>query len=187
MPGLMFDSEDVSVLTAVRLAGCRVATYADLMTRELQAALAGRLVVIDRGLGDPLAIATVADIEPGALTVAQGVSVMRQWLSEGRAGVTAYHDRSEWPAVNQQLGPTVVYHWVATLDGTANPLGEYPDVVQVLAAKSLGFAADLSVVWQDNWHPVPQYPTQAQIEAVVRLADTYAPGFADLMTAVKGL
>lgn len=155
MPGIMFDSDNTAVLVEDRFKGCRIATYADLLTSDLVRQLAGRLVVIDRGHGDPLGLATVADIEPGCLTVAEGADKIRQWTSEHRPGVTGYCDRSEWPEVKAAVADLHPWYWIATLDGTGNPDGEYPAVVQVLGQAQLGLPVDCSIVWDDRWHPMP--------------------------------
>lgn len=155
MPGLMFDSDQISVLTGPDCEGCRVATYADIVTPELISALGGRLVVIHRGLGDPHNVATVADIEDGALTPEQGSSLIRQWIGESRPSPTAYHDRAQWAAVTQALAGVRYHTWVSTLDGTLLPNNERPDVVQFASADGVGFHADCSMVWNDSWHPLP--------------------------------
>lgn len=155
MAAIMFDSDDPQALLTDHCRGCRVATYADLVTPDLVRQLAGRLVVIDRGQGDPLKLATVADIEQGLLTIEQGADLIAQWTSERRPDPTAYHDRAVWDQVSAACKPLEPWHWVATLDGTADPLGRYPGIVQVLDSAKLGFHADLSIVWDDRWHPVP--------------------------------
>lgn len=161
--GLMFDSDDVVVLASPEFAGCRIATYADLVNPKIYAAAEGRMKVIDRGLGDPHGLATIADIEPGCLTVDAGTARIRQWLSEGRSQPTAYHDRAEWAEVEAKLAGVSYFTWVATLDGTASPDGRRPDVVQILDASKVGLHADMSIVWNDRWHPLPAGPTPAQV------------------------
>lgn len=154
MASLMFDSDQPEVLLATGLLGVRVATYADLLTPALVKQFGPRLVVIDRGLGDPLGMATVADIEPGADSIARGAALLKQWVAQKRPTPTAYHDRADWPAVTAALAGTVVHHWVATLDGTASPDGQRPSVVQILGADKVGFHADLSIVWDESFHPL---------------------------------
>lgn len=161
--GLMFDSDDVVVLASAEFANCRIATYADLVNPKIYAAAEGRMKVIDRGLGDPHNLATIADIEPGCLTVDAGTARIRQWVSEGRQQPTAYHDRAEWAEVKAKLAGVSYFTWVATLDGTAAPDGIRPDVVQILDATKVGLHVDMSIVWNDHWHPLPAGPTLAQV------------------------
>ena len=154
MPGVLFDSDEPAVLLQASLAGCRVATYADLATAALVKELGPRCIWIDRGHGDPLGIATVVDIEPGLYTVANGVAKVLQMVAEKRPTPAVYHDRNDWAAVTAALHGASVRHWVATLDGTCLPLASRPAAVQILGAKQVGFHADLSIVWDDTWHPV---------------------------------
>lgn len=166
MPALMFDSDDVTVLAGPEFAGCRIATYADLVTPKMYEAAAGRMKVIDRGLGDPHGLATIADIEPGCLTVDAGAQKIRQWHQENRHQPTAYHDRNEWQAVTHALAGVPYFTWIATLDGTANPDGIRPDAVQIIGEAKIGLHVDMSVVWNDRWFPLPSGPTEAQVSQV---------------------
>lgn len=163
MVGVLFDSDEPAVLLQPFLAGCRVATYADLLNPTLVKEFGPRLIVIDRGHGDPLGLATVADIEPGLLSAAAGAAKVHQWISERRPTPAVYHDRNDWQAVSAALAGAPCRHWVATLDGTADPLGQRPAGVQILGADKLGFHADLSVVWDETWHPLA--PTLPAAEA----------------------
>lgn len=172
MPNVMFDSDEPAVLEQVALAGCRVATYADLATPDLVKALGPRCVWIDRGHGDHLGIATVVDIEPGLYTVAAGVAKLLQMIAEKRPQPTAYHDRNDWAAVTAALHGTQVHHWVATLDGTCLPLASRPAAVQILGAKQVGFHADLSIVWDDTWHPVQAGIPVPEVVKLQSLAST---------------
>jgi hypothetical protein len=154
MPSIMFDSDATAALLDPRLAGCRVATYADLVTADLARQLHGRLKVIDRGHGDPMGLATIADVEPGLLTVAEGVAKLQQWHSEGRPNPTGYCDRATWPGFRSAAAPLKPWWWIATLDGTGNPLGEFPAAVQLLDQAKIGLPLDLTVVWDDRWFPL---------------------------------
>lgn len=151
----MVDSDQLSVLLDPRFANMRVATYADIITPEFMSATAGRWVAIDRGLGDPHQVATVADVEAGALTVSQAHDRVQQWTGQRRAFPTVYHNRAMWAAVNDQLKGLSYSHWVATLDGTLVPDGYYMAVVQFAGELTLGVHADLSIIWNDAWHPLP--------------------------------
>lgn len=169
MPRLLLDSDQLSVLTGPDCAGCQIATYADLVTPGLVELAGGRLVVIDRGQGDPLGRATVADIEPGVLSVEAGVVLIRQWLAEGRQGVTAYHDRSLDTQVTGALGNTECFRWISTLDGTMRPDVPRADVVQFAGAGELGFHADASIVWNPAWQR-PSWTTTGSLAGKVKAA-----------------
>jgi hypothetical protein len=168
----MFDSDDTTIIAGPHCAGARVATYADLLTPQLASALLGRLAVIDRGHGDPLNMAHIADIEPGLLTVAEGAAKVRQWHAEGRPFPTAYCNRNDWPAVTAALTGVPHSTWIATLDGTLLPDGQRPDIVQAFGEAAVGFHADMSIVWNDGWHPVrPFVDWTRQRELVTGLAN----------------
>lgn len=187
MASLMFDSDNPIVLTDPRFAGCRVATYADLLTPSLVTVLGPRLVVIDRGLGDPLGLAHVADIESGLLTVSAGADRIRQWTAEGRQYITAYHDRADWAAVAAAVAPLQPWNWVATLDGSMNPDGRYPAVVQFASEAKVGIHVDVSLVWNDTWRPLPaglDPGTVTRLETLVGQAMTAGQNVLDLL---KGL
>lgn len=167
MAGIMFDSDDITVVQGPQCAGVRVATYADLLTQPIVAALRGRLAVIDRGRGDPLQLAHIADIEDTLLTVAEGAAKIRQWNAEHRPFVTAYHDRAIWAAVEAELAGERHYSWIATLDNTLLPDGKRPDIVQAFGAAAIGFHADMSIVWNDAWLPTrPAVDWTRQVELV---------------------
>lgn len=183
----MLDSDQPAVLLEPRFANLRIATYADLVTPEIITAAGGRLIVIDRGAGDPHSLATVADIEQGCLSIAEGADRIKQWDAERRPFPTAYHDRSDWEAVNTALEGTTFHHWVTTLDGTLVPSGYYMAAVQFAPSSVLGFHADMSIIWDDSWHPMPAGPSAAHVQALTQLASTLYHGVAELLTAVKGL
>jgi hypothetical protein len=187
MPRLLFDSDDPHVLLQPFLAGCSVATYADLLTPSLVKQFGPRLIVIDRGHGDPLGLATVADIEPGLLSVAAGAAKVHQWLSEKRPGPTAYHDRADWAAVSSALAGTSARHWVSTLDATCSPNGQRPAAVQILGADHLGFHADLSVVWDDTWHAPPAAVQPAEITKLRQLAVPAMANIRPLIAYIESL
>lgn len=151
MPQLMFDSDDPAVLADPMFNDCRVATYADLLTPEIVNRFAGRLAVIDRGKGDPMSRAHIADIEPGALSQEEGAAKCRQWVSEGRRYVTAYVNRSERDAVKALLGSVPVTWWVATLDGNMNVDDQYTAIVQFAGEAVLGKHVDISIVYHTGW------------------------------------
>jgi len=181
---IMVDSDELDVLLDARLSGLRVATYADLVTPEFLARTGHRLTVIDRGRGDPHACATVADCEPGALSVPESVSRVRHWLADGRHQPTIYHDRATWHDVNTAGAGVPFAHWVSTLDGTLVPSGYYMAAVQFAGAKTLGFHADMSIVWDDHWH-APASPAAPGDAAHLRaLAGAALAAVTDLTHAV---
>lgn len=187
MPALLFDSDNPADLEAPFLAGCRVATYSDLATPDLVKVLGARCIWIDRGHGDPLGLATVADIEPGLLTVAQGAAKVHQWLNERRPGPAAYHDRNDWSAVASALSGTPARHWVSTLDGTCMPNGQRPAAVQILGESKLGIHADLSIVWDDTWHAVPNMMPTPEITKLRQLAVPAMAGVRPLIAYIESL
>lgn len=170
MASIMFDSDNPAVLADARCTNSRVATYADLITPQHVAVFAGRLVVIDRGRGDPLNLATVADIEDGALSIADGAALIAKWTQEGRPYPTAYHDRANWQAINDALLHIGGWHWIATLDGTLVPEGHYPAVVQFAGEQVAGFHVDVSIVWNEGWHPQADGINPGQLARLQQLA-----------------
>jgi hypothetical protein len=86
MVRIMFDSDDPGLLAELHRAGeiQLAATYADLMTRALAAQFGAGLLVIDRGQGDPMGLATAGDFERGALKPADAPA----WWD-------AHHDRGD--------------------------------------------------------------------------------------------
>lgn len=183
----MFDTDTPELLLQPEFAGCRVATYADLVTPALYKELHDRLVVIERGMGDPMHLATVADIEPGALTVQAGADLLHAWKQQGRPSVTAYHDRSLQAAVDQATAGLGICNWVATLDGTLLPDGRSRAVVQFAGEKMLGFHADLSIVWDDSWHPLPAAPSPHAVDAVKLTMSTLSSTVHALQVAISAL
>ena len=168
----MFDSDNLAALAPPLTNGAIVATYADIITPAFATEFKGRLVVIDRGHGDPLNLASVADMETGALSIAEGVAKIRQWEAEGRPFPTGYVNRAEWPAFDHALGTTHAFHWVATLDGTLLPDGKRPDVVQFAGEAALGFHADASLVWNAGWHPIRPYVDWVRQQKLAALGTT---------------
>lgn len=187
MPALMFDSDNPAALLGGQAAGCRILSYADLATPQLVSLGAGRLGWIDRGLGDPMGLATIADIEPGALSVASGAARCKQWLAEGRHYVTAYHDRNDADAVTTALAGAAVYRWWATLDGTLRPGPGRVDAVQFAGAAELGFHADVSAVWNDAFRPLPAGASATAVAAVKAALNVSLSAEAGLERAIAAL
>lgn len=153
---IMVDSDSPEALGNNLFYNCRVATYADLLTPAIVSQFAGRLVVIDRGHGDPMNLAHVVDIESGAFTVAAGAERIKEWNSVGRGHVAAYCSRSDWEAVLSACLPVKPYMWIATLDGTLNPDGKWPNIVQFAGEAAIGIHVDVSIVYDEQWVPLNQ-------------------------------
>lgn len=147
----MFDSDDPAVLELPIFNDSRVATYADLLTPQIVAKFGRRLAVIDRGHGDPMNRAHIADVERGVLSIEQGAAKIKQWVAEHRPYVTAYVNRSNRDAMKAALGPVGPYWWVATLDGTMNVGDSYTAMVQFAPEASIGLHVDISVVYHTGW------------------------------------
>lgn len=187
MSMLLVDSDEPAVLASPQFDGCLVATYADLLTPELVAGYGARLAVINRGLGDPLRMSTIADIEPGALSIDQAVEMIKQWNAAGVPYPTAYHDRAIDGEVTAALGGQRCYRWIATLDGTLVPDVPRYDVVQFAGAATVGAHADLSIVWNSAWHPQSSGPSAGEIRQVKIIADALAKQAAAMEAAARAL
>lgn len=184
---LMFDSDNPAVLADPMFSGCRVATYADLMTRELVAFFGARLLVIDRGNGDPLNIAKVVDVESGALSIASGAAKIRQWNTEGRGHVGVYCSRSNRAELVAACAPVRPYEWIATLDGTMDPDGGYPSAVQFAGEDKFGKHVDVSIVYDEGWIPMPHAVDPALLHSVQANAASLLPIAQALAGQVKAL
>lgn len=187
VPGLLFDSDNPGVLLSPACQGCRIATYADLLTPSIVAAAGGRLIAIDRGHGDPLNRATIADIEPGLLSVAEGADKIHQWIAEKRPWPTAYHDRALSAEVSAALSGVPYSTWLATLDGTIDPPGFAATAVQFAGAAQVGFHADVSIVWNDAWNPIPAGLAASVVKAVKDRALNAELAMTSLAQAVSAL
>ena len=156
---LACDSDNLSALVHTPV----ILTYADLIHTQadldaLRDRFPGSMVkLIDRGLGDPAAVATAvtaSDTEPGARTVADTVRLIRQWVSTGVPYPTAYANRSTMPLIISALaGVKGWWPWWATLDGTMRIAGHENDMVQFAGSGMTGGHYDLTAIYNDNWHP----------------------------------
>lgn len=184
---LLVDTDEPAVLASPQFDGCLVATYADILTPEIIAGYGQRLVVIDRGLGDPHHMATVADVEPGALSVAHAAERVREWNAAGVPFPTVYHDRAIDGEMTAALGTERCFRWIATLDGTLVPDVPRHDVVQFAGAATVGLHADLSIVWNHGWHPQAAGPTAGAVRQVKIIADAISKQAAALESAARAL
>jgi len=154
---VMLDTNDLSALDPA----CELlATYSDLVPNpaELESKFPhSRIILIDRGLGDPSGKASVADIETGALTIQDVPGWLDRKKTEGIDFRTIYESRGEFDAIAAAAGHRSFWHWVATLDGTAfiNRFKALhgPAAVQILPSSKLDYHADLSLVFEDGWNP----------------------------------
>jgi hypothetical protein len=154
MVRIMFDSDDPGLLAELHRAGeiQLAATYADLMTRALAAQFGADLLVIDRGQGDPMGLATAGDFERGALKPADAPA----WWDEhhDRGDLTVYADRSTMPALVRELGPhRPAWRWWATLDGTMRIDRNPGAMVQFASSAMTGFHADATIIYNPRWRP----------------------------------
>ena len=183
----MFDSDDPNALGTIQFVPARVATYADLLNEGIVSRFGSRLAVIDRGLGDPMNLAHIVDIESGVLSVSSGASRIKQWAGEGRKYPTVYVNRTNWDEVMAACLPVRPYEWVATLDGTLNPNGRFPHITQFAGERQLGLHADVSVVWDEGWLPQPRPVDRNRLTELSNQADRLESLAADLATAITGL
>jgi hypothetical protein len=134
------------------------ATYADLITGRHQLAdLRARLsetflLFIDRGLGDPLQLATIADCEAGALRPGDLPAKISEWHGQGKKYVTVYSDLADIDEVKDATRGLSYWHWVAWFGHLTVP-GHNPAAVQFANDTSLDARVDLSLVWHPGWHP----------------------------------
>lgn len=156
---VMADSDDFASLPHnVPIIG----TYADLITSQaaldtLRAGHPGQeLVFFDRGLGDPLGLATIIDVETGSHSVPDVPGWLDRKTLQGALNLTVYSDREQVNAIDHVLGDRRPYRMVATLDGTLfiggyQALGQ-PAIVQFASSQLAGVHADISLVYEDGWH-----------------------------------
>ena len=149
---IMYDSDQLAVLRALHADGNLVATYADLITPEIELHFGQALAVIDRGLGDPLRLARIGDFEPGALDPVKAAA----WWDEhaARGDLTVYADRNDMPTVLRELGPKrPAWRWWATLDGTMRAPDGSRAMVQFANAAMTGRHADATIIYHQRWKP----------------------------------
>jgi hypothetical protein len=153
---MMCDSDQPSALlpTPVR------ATYADLFTShdqliEERARHAGSTLILgNRGLGDPLGVATWADYERGALTRESLRRAVEEMHADLRGFVTVYHSADRATEVVHTLDGLTYWQWVAGW-GNLDLRGSGHAVHQFLPYTALNVRCDLSVIRSPAWHPAP--------------------------------
>lgn len=171
---LMCDSDQIGSLQPTDF----ITTYADLVTSQAHVAAlekrfpASTVLFIDRGLGDPLHIATIGDFEPRALTVAQAKGWVQGQQARGLEFITTYNNLAWEAAMQGALQGVSHYNWLADPGALTVP-GHPAAIVQVLFAPPRGPHIDLSIVTNDAWHPAQSagawlntlYTTLSQAEA----------------------
>jgi hypothetical protein len=154
---IMFDSVDP--FNTIPADAAMVATYANgkyaVPLRDVKAHWPDAKLIRINVTGDPF-YGNCLDVETGDAS-AQDIP---GWVQERRAkGVTdlaVYCDRSNLAAVQQAGRGLGLFHWVATLDGTLAIPGYTPltgpAAVQAINASMAGVNADISLVFEGNWH-----------------------------------
>jgi len=181
----MLDTDTPTAVTNLKVRAPILATYADLVVggavtlAELEREW-GQVLLIDRGLGDPLGKASIIDIERGTHAATDAPAWYDRQHAAGVHYLTVYANRASQAAVNAAMGGRQFYRWIATLDGTAHvppyAAGTAPAAVQILGATQLGFHADLSLVLEPWWQPAPAAapaPGPAWVkDALAKVTDT---------------
>lgn len=170
----MLDSDNLADLTDHAEL---LATYADLVT-DLPALEkqhpSSVVILIDRGLGDPTGLSTVADVERGAMTVDQAAAWYDRQHAKQLRDLTVYCSRDSLAAVDTAMGARVFYRWIATLDGTVHIDGfkplQAPAAVQCLSETMLGVHGDGSLVLQDHWHRTVDIANAAALRTTLTAA-----------------
>jgi hypothetical protein len=97
------------------------------------------------------------DVESGDATPSQAPGWIRARHAAGVNYVTIYCNRSTLAAVDKACQGLSYYRWIATLDGTLHIPGftplETPAAVQFANSRMAGANVDVSLVWEDKWHP----------------------------------
>jgi len=157
-----------------------LATYSDLVPNpgELRAKFPhSQIILIDRALDDPSGQASVRDVETHADSIAGCADWYDRKLAAGVKYLTMYHDRADTAAILANLAGRKAFHWIATLDGTLHITGfsplRTPAAVQCLDAAHVGRHGDLSLVFEDAWHPAaaPAQLADALAKAIHARAD----------------
>jgi hypothetical protein len=192
---VMLDTDQPALLlTAAFPRAPIVATYADLvgapMLGKLAAAHWDQILLIDRGLGDLTGRASIIDVEAHADKASAAPAWYDEQLAKGVRYLTVYCDQSTLPAVNAAMGARDFWRWVARLDGICwipgHTPGHAPAAIQTTPAAWLGFHADLSLVFRDNWNPAPA-PSAPNVPQAVRTAADHLAQIAGELAATQQL
>jgi hypothetical protein len=100
------------------------------------------------------------DVERGDATPDHAPGWVNARRTAGEKYVAVYAARDTWPAINQAFQQANVkppFRAVATLDGTLHVDGfepfHGPAAVQFGSARMAGINVDVSLVYEDDWHP----------------------------------
>jgi hypothetical protein len=192
---LMLDTDQPALLlTAAFPRAPIVATYADLIDAptlgKLTAARWDQILLIDRGLGDLTGRASIIDVEAKARTPGDAPGWYDEQLAKDVPYLTAYCNQSTLPAVDAAMGDRPFWRWVARLDGICwipgRTPGHAPAAIQTTPEPWLGFHANMSHVFKDNWHPAPA-PSAPNVPQAVRTAADHLAQIAGELAATQQL
>lgn len=164
---LLVVSDDTELLGHARFERCLVATYADLLTPALIERFPDRLLVLDRGRGDPLGCACVAFMAPGGLSLADGIDRLREWDAAGKVGTVAYvprHLSYEHAAVLTGLKPL---WWTARGRNWAGPDGQQAAIADLPGRSRPAGRVRLAAVMDTGLRALTSTPT-AEAAGVIR-------------------
>ncbi len=109
--------------------------------------------------------ADICDCESGDYTPGRAATWARWRIATGHRP-TIYSNRATWPLIldalrSETVNPADVDWWASTLDGTEGPDVACPDgntyrAVAVQYAQGPQGRYDLSIVYDDTWHPTPR-------------------------------
>lgn len=180
---LACDSDDLGALIETSV----ILTYADLITdtdtrQQLRARFPrSRLLFMDRGLGDPLKLATVWDVERGALTPDEVPERFDTAQAAGRQYLTGYVSLDRLPRLVEVMAGRPWWKWVALWGGGLEVPGHPFAMMQFASGKMLGAGVDLSVIRDDTWHPdVLTAPGPA-----IEMAHSYLRGVASQLDGAR--
>ncbi len=105
--------------------------------------------------GDPAVVSNELDVETGDATPDHVGAWADAQIARGEKYLDIYCNRSSFAAVVANIGRRPVGVRLATLDGTVlHTFDGHPLVAcQALPASMTGANFDLSLVWDDAWHP----------------------------------
>lgn len=150
---LACDSDQLARLVETQV----VLTYTDLITDMSGLAMLEKrfphseIGLIDRGLGDPTGQATIANVEPGALTPAQAAVFLGAKRHDGWSCVTGYGLASALAEVEQIAGPHNWWRWFARW-GTVLEIPERPAAMLQFDNDPVEHL-DWSIIRNPHWHP----------------------------------
>lgn len=132
--------------------------YADLLggraLAQLQARFPGSVIVpIDRGLGDPLGLAGIIDVERFARTPADAPVWFDKQHAAGFQYLTVYASLDKMAEVAKRMGDRKWWRFYAYWQGGLHVAGHTDAMIQFASGAELGAPCDLTLVHNDRWHP----------------------------------